>query len=409
MESWDLRFPGTRKALDRLTALGFVEHQHAIIVDTRTGKPSIGRSKPVPRFRLTPKGRRLAATAAVDPRVLTDHFPRLTASQEPKIVALLQALHLEYPASKIGASTSFACQEAGIPERSARWWIRKLESAGYVTRLDQDVADVRDLIPEHWRITRTLCRQMEDIIEAFPAHAPPSLRVEFRLSRTRFLGDIDPARVGIDGATDFDHDIEAQAVLAALLRSPRAATTGVFSVEPRINLSVAQQTVPWTFTASGRGSVFYQPDAELRENSEAGALAARSVIEYERYQTRRDGWNHIEKFLGWVHLGALPFEEATLRFVVEGDSRTRSYVELIEAFADYAIDFPSRMPRNKCVLAVTSSERIRREADPLDPRCWFRITLPRPEGSETDGGPVLHSKDGSPYNDYFSRGWGADG
>lgn len=336
--------------------------------------------------------------------MLRDNFPRITIEQEPRILALLKAFDLDSPVSKVGVSVSYAGMVSGLPDRTCRWWVERLSSRGILHRMPTDVADVRPVVPAHWRITRLLCRQLSDVIEAFPATASPALRVEFRLSRSRFLGDIDPARVGLSGATDFDHDIETQQVLAALFASPRASAGGVFFVEPRLNLTVDRACTPWRFAAGGTGSVFYQPDAEMRETDESGGPPRRSVVEYERFQTRRDGWSHIERFLGWVHLTSLPFEPAVLRFVVDSESRVRSYVELIEAFADYCMDFPDRVPANNVTLAVTSAERVAASADPLDPRTWFRINLPAGEGSDTAVSPALHRSEDSPYDEYFSRG-----
>jgi hypothetical protein len=99
---------------------------------------------------------------------------------------------------------------------------------------------------------------------------------------------------------------------------------------------------------------------------------------------------------------ALGFEPAVLRFVVDSDARIRSYVPLIEAFTDYILDHPERLPTNPVTLAVTSAPRLLAAADPLDPRGWHRIRLPR-EGADTAGQPVLHRK-ATPYDDYFSRG-----
>ena len=92
-----------------------------------------------------------------------------------------------------------------------------------------------------------------------------------------------------------------------------------------------------------------------------------------------------------------------LRFVVDSAPRERSYVELIEAFGDYALDHPERMPANPVLLAVSSTPRVLAAADPLDPRAWFRMTLPNSAGSDTVRRPVLHPPEDSPYDEYFSR------
>lgn len=402
VDAWDERHPGVRRALDRLVSSGFVEYQEAVVIDTRTGEPADACGAPLDRYCLTASGRRLMRAAKEDLRTLEDAFPRLTRSAAPRLLTMLEVLNIETPHSKLGVSAPTAGFESGMPERSARWWVRRLLELGYVRQLDVKVADVREVIPAHWRVTRMLCRQLDSVIDAFPQYAPPTLRIELRLQRSRFLGPIDPARVGVTGATDYDHDVNCQKILAALVTSPRCSKTGVFSVEPRLNLPTNQTVRPWRFEQTGTGSVFYQPDAEMRERTPGEAGVRRSVVEYERFQTRRDAWSHIERFLGWLHTMTMPFESAVLRFVVDSEPRVRSYVELIEAFADYCLDHPERLPRNHVMLAVTSMERIASfgdHVDPLDDRAWTRIELPVSE--EAVRHPVLHDPEHSPYNDYF--------
>jgi hypothetical protein len=137
----------------------------------------------------------------------------------------------------------------------------QFESSGYIVSLPAKIADVREVVPAHWRVTRNLCRQLSDVLDEY---GPSHLRTELRLSRTKFLTDIDPARIGITGATDYDHDVETQRVVAAILRSGAWAGSGVFSMEPRIVLPVDQSSIPWGFDLHGGGTSFYQPDAELR-------------------------------------------------------------------------------------------------------------------------------------------------
>lgn len=399
MHAWDYRYPGTRRAVEKLVALGMVDYQAPVVIDVRTGRPVGRASVPVPRFRATAAGKRLAKDAMEDSRTLHDVFPRVTDSASAKLAVLLDAFSLESPHSRLGMSVSHATMLSGMPERSARWWVRHLQQAGYLAELPDKLADVREVIPGHWRPNRLLCRQLSHVIDAFPKTAPASMRSLYRLNRSRFLTDIDPSRVGLTGATDYDHDVETQRILAAFLRSARCAYSGVFAVEPRISLRVDTTSIPWRF--GGTEAVFYQPDAEIREWDAQGALR-RSIVEYERFQSRRDAWSHIERFLGWLGETNNTGEPAILRFVVDSEPRIRSYVDLIEAFADYLIDYPERRPRGTTLLAVSSVGRVLNTSEPLDDRQWFRIELPK-RGSDTAPVPVLHGKQ-SPYDDYFARG-----
>lgn len=400
VQAWDARHPGTRKALTRLTASGFVHYQPGVIVDTRTGTTAGAESRRVPRWRMTAKGRRALLAYREDIRTFEDAHPKVTASGAHAAIALLDAFDLDPAKSRFGVSVPYAISRSGIEERLGRWWVQRYAGEGYIVLLEHKLADVREVIPAHWRVTRSLCRQLEDVLDTFgPAH----LKTELRVKRNRLLDDIDPARVGIDGATDYDHDVEAQHVVSALLRSPRWAGGGVFTIEPRILLPIDQRTTPWSFTNSGDDHIFYQPDAELRglDDDNGRSVARRFVVEYERFQSRRDAWSHVERFLGYLHTKALPGESAALLFVVDGDQRRRSYVELIEAFADYTLDEDTIVPANPVVLAVSSVERVVASEDPLHLREWSRIQLPT--RADTDARPVLHPPESGPYDTYFGR------
>jgi len=108
--------------------------------------------------------------------------------------------------------------------------------------------------------------------------------------------------------------------------------------------------------------------------------------------------------MGYLSEHTYAFEDAVLRFVVDNKSRERTYVALIEAFADYAMDHPERVPANALTLAVSSLPRLAEADDPLDAHAWFRIDVPRGDRSDTERRPVLHPVASSPYNEYFSRG-----
>jgi hypothetical protein len=411
VDAWDTRNPGTRRALDRLAELGFVVHQPGVVIDTRTGELADRLGIPVRRFRTTSAGRRLITDMREDLRVIEDRFPRMKHRNTKGVARLLQAFDLEGSHAKYGMSCVHATEQCGMSDRSARWWVRQLHEKGYLRELDERYADVREVVPGHYRVTRALRNQLRDVLDTYRPDLARAVSADLRLGRRRFLGEVDPSRVGVSGATDFDHDVECQRVLAALVRSPRFITDGVFTIEPKFNLTVDMSGYPWRFDSAGDGGMFYQPDAEIRERDPQTGKAIRSVVEYERYQTRRDGWNHIERFIGYLHLATLPFEPAVLRFVVDSNARVRAYVKLIEAFADYAMDNPAQMPGNKITLAVSSVPRVQAARDPLDPAAWHRIDLPSrqpADGSDTDTRPSVHKADDSPYDDYFARNLGRE-
>jgi len=268
--AWDARHPGTLRALRRLVDLGLVAYQGPLVIDTRTGEPAPHPGRPVPRFRTSAKGGRLVAAMREDERVLTDTFPMLTPGNVPGVMRLLNALDLQDSHAKYGLSARHAADLCGLAPSTTKWWIAHLKDQGFVRELPERLPDVRAVVPAHWRVTRALRRQVRDVIEAFDS-VPDSLVVEFRLNRTRFLKEIDPARIGISGATDFDHDVECQRILAALVASPRAATEGVFLIEPRYSLPLDTTTWPWSFRHGARETLPYQPDASFMERDSAGS------------------------------------------------------------------------------------------------------------------------------------------
>lgn len=401
VDAWELRNPGIGRALARLEKLGFASHQPEVVVDTRSGQNQDRRSTPVNRFRTTSKGARLTAAAQDDIRVLeSDLFPRTARHNTTGLLKMLHAFNLADSHAKYGMSVPHARQLSGLPDSNVKWWVHRLVTDGYLKKLPNKLADVRAVVPSHWRPTSSLARQLRLVVDAFDA-VPNSLKIQLKLGRDRFLKDIDPARIGITGATDFDHDVECQRVLATLMRSPSCLTDGLFAIEPRFVLPLNVDTDPWEISESGDQPLYYQPDAELREQWDG--RVARTILEYERYQSRRDAWNHIERFLGYLATSTMPLEPAVLRFVVDSKPRENSYVELIEAFGDYCIDHTERTPKNPVMLAVSSTPRLAEAKDPMAASSWFRVELPQPDRADTARRPVLHPANDSPYDDYFSR------
>lgn len=403
VDAWERHHPGTRRALNRLTKMGYAAFQPAVVLDTRTGDWADQETRVVPRYRATRKGQRLMTAWREDSRALEEIFPKTTPQNLAGVTRLLDALSLDKGPATFGLSASHATAIAGLADRSGRWWLRRLVAAGYVTELDEKYADVRAVVPAHWRPNRALASQVRDVLANVEGVAQ-SLAVEFRLHRSTYLEDIDPARLSITGATDFDHDVETQRVVAALLRSPACVTESAVSIEPRFALSADKSFTPWRFGDSGDGDVIiYQPDAELLERVDA--RTRRCVVEFERFQTRRDGWSHIERFCGWLATSTLPFENAVLRFVVDGDAKVRSYVNLIEAFADHLLDNLDAAPVNHTILAVADSGVLARADDPLADANWFRIELPKGTGTACALHPTTKAWRGrTPYDAYFGAG-----
>jgi hypothetical protein len=406
--AWEHRFPGTRRALDRLVELGFVAYQPGVIIDTVTGDTAAASSRVVARWRMTSKGRRMKDSFVEDLRTFEAEFPRTKEVTITKVVRFYSAFDLAGSHAKYGMSVKHALALSGMEARLGRWWLARFLERGWIVEIPDRYADVREVVPEHWRVTRSLCRQLDAVIGSFPT-APDSLRVELRLKRSRFLDDIDPARVGLTGATDFDHDVCAQQIVAAMLRSERCAAGGMFAVEPRLSLPMDQHHRPWRFVQENEGAstsvLSYQPDAILtaQEEVDGKIVNRRVVVEYERFQSRRDAWSHIERFLGWLHTRTLPFEQAVLCFIVDSEPRKRTYVELIEAFCDHALDHPEMMVANPVVLAVAVVDKVVGAADALNVKEWSRIALPRAGGTDTAGSPVLHAPEASPYDAYFGN------
>lgn len=401
VDAWDLRYPGTLKALDRLASGGFVGHQPGLIFDTVTGDPATTTSRRVARWRITASGRRTLAACIEDSRVFEDLFPRTNTDNLPRILRLLSCFDLDGSHARYGMSVNHAVTLSGLDERLGRWWVERFRRHGFITRLDATYADVRELVPEHWRPNRAGARQLASVAEAYGfGH----LKTDFRLGRRRFLGDIELSRIGITGATDYDHDVVASRIAARLVTSDRWAG-GVFGLEPRFHLPADTTARPWRFTPTGKDVLFYQPDIEMRYRDDQNRLR-RLVVEYERFQSRRDAWAHIERFLGYLHTKALPFEAGTLGFVVDSNARRRSYVELIEAFCDHLLRRPTLSVANPVTLAVTTVEHIETGPEPLDMRAWDRIALPAGPtgGADTETGPALHAPEATPYDVYFTRG-----
>jgi hypothetical protein len=397
LDSWEEVYPGTRKAVNKLESNGFLDFQDRVIVNTINGELCNEESKVVTRWVLSSKGNKLLTDALIDTRVLDDTFKHLTPANNRGLLALIASLDLKGSHAKYGVSSNYIAISTTLAERTTRYWVKRLYEEGYINLLNNKFPDTREVIPQHWRINKKFTKQLNEVYQAFPEAKIDLQRL--RLHRNKYLQDIDPARVGITGATDYDHDVEVQKIMASFLKSSFYDISSDLQIEPRHTLVLNSDEYPMLFSERGNYNVFYQPDSSFKEYH--NGVRHHTSLEYERYQSRRDAWSHIEKFIGLSEVNNLPFEPAVLRFVVDSKSRVRSYVRLIEAFADYILEHPDRMSRCDVILAVTSTDVIYQSEDSLDFKQWYRVKLGR---SETISRAVLHNTDDSPYLNYFQDG-----
>ena len=405
IDGWALRYPYTRRALRQLVGSGFVKHQPSMIVNTVTGRHATQPGKPTERWRTTAKGTRLLRDWQQNPQTLHEQHPKTKPGNTANIIRLLEAFEPANNNHRTGVSVAAAVAGSQLAEKTGRWWVQKFEERKHIRRIKTSdgqplrVADTRQVVPAHWRATRLLGLQLADLARHLP-DVPATVIPEFRLRRSRYLNDIAIGRINPAGASDYEHDIETQRILAAMLRSPKIVTDAIFRIEPRITIPAFNNGDTASFDDNGNWDVFYQPDAEFRERHRG--KTRRAFLEYERYQARRDAWAHIEKLCGYMHTLAHPSEAAVLYFVVDTPARQRTYIKLIEAFTDHAMDRAGTMPANETTLCVSTSDQVQAAADPLAPGAWTRIMLPaRPADATTV--PLLHKPDDSPYNNYFGR------
>jgi hypothetical protein len=401
VEAWNKHYPTTFRALKRLVRDGWVAYQPPVIINTIDNSLANRIAPKSDRYKVTKAGKRFLASLEEDPRILRDYFPRLTPENQEGVVKLLSVFVTEESSAHLGLSAKHAATLAGLnAPRTGRWWVLRLVEKNLLRKIDVKVSDQRAIIPAHYRITPILSKQLTDLAVHYPGLKSLEALTTLRAKRNRFLGDIDSARINSSGATDYDHDIETQIVLSRFLASPRFIPSGRFVLEPRIHLPGSKPHEITYFSKGGSWATYYQPDAEFRE-ADSSNLAWRSILEYERFQNRKDGWAHIERFVAYNALYSYAFEPAILRFVVKSESRLRSYRSLIEAFCDYTLDFPDRLPSNQLILAVSSTPRLLAASDPLAPTNWSRIALPR-NTSEPPAAVLHEPKIYSPYEEYFS-------
>lgn len=393
VEAWEHIFPGTNAALARLTDLGFVAYQAPVVIDARSQAEAESATRAVDRFRITEPGTRLLSAIYGDQTAIRDVFPRLTEQNTPGVIQLLEEFAVNSTIARSGRSLVHIAETGLLPRRTTYYWGEKFLTKGLIRKLPDRAPDAMDAIPAHWRVTRALSLQLRAAIDAYPNWA--ELRTEFQLTRTKYLQDINVRRVSKAGGTDYDHDVNAQTVLVELLASPALVSGAPVELEPHFRLPLDNTHTPFVFTGESDDAAYYQPDAMLTARLGTNTICA---LEYERFQSRRAAWSHIERLIGWLSIYRLPFEAARLLFVVDTARREEHYTALIEAFADYAEEHPERMCPNDLTLGVASRERLENASDALHDSNWFRVQLPTGPGTQC----VLHNATHSPYNHYFA-------
>lgn len=392
VSAWASRYPSTLPALRRLAEHGFARYQPGIIVNTVTGLPAPRRSRAVPRYRVTKKGRRLAEAAGEDPAVLLDTYAQMSAANAPRVADLLVMFNLRRPKNELGISVSSAVARSELTRPIVRWWVRRWLADGVLAVLPHKVPDTREVLPGHWRPTSAGASHLRRLFSSFDRWA--DFGVELGVGTFREIPDISALRVTDAGTTDYDHDLGAQQVFAAIVSSPTMLADAVWRSERVMRLPVNMSGRPWVFDPDGSGAVSYQPDGLYRERTADGRVAF-VAYEYERSQTRLEAWGHIERFLGYAQLHI--DTEAVLRFVVDNRNREATYVGLVDAFSDYLSRNPHRAPGVDVRVEVASRMRLLSAADALHPSAWHRVRWP----AAAIGLPAVHAPEVSPAKDYF--------
>jgi hypothetical protein len=365
------------------------------MANTITGTLAHRATKAVPRYVATKKGRLFSANSRGDSAVFSDTYPKTRPQHVHPLIALLSSFSLRHGQQEYGLSIKNAWHGNALRYDTARWWVATWLADGYIKLLPFKLADTRDVLPGHWRPTSALASHLERLCVAFDSWE--HLRADLGFTTSRGLPDIDALRVSGAGTTDYDHDIGFQRILGAMLSSENLVRDAPWRAERVMRVPVTTHTHPWTFDRHGDGAVSYQPDGLYVERDVAGRLRM-GALEYERSQTRRDAWGHIERFLGYVHTSVAPTQPVVLRFIVDSRTREQTYVELLNAYTDYLHTNPKAGVLNQVTVAVASRDRILSAANPLADEQWARVLWTPGQGA---GSPRVHHRTSSPYDTYF--------
>jgi len=397
IDSLDIVYPGLNKYLAKLKKIGFLDYQKGIIYNSRIDKKVDKKIKPQRRFRLTNKGKSFLENIKIDSRILTDYYPKIKIRNINNIINFLDILNLDDNISNQGISLSFISKKLNIPIKNVRYWTGIFSKKGFIKLLPNKISDAREIIPAHYRVNNKFTKHLKYILKNL--ENGELFITELKLDRRKYLSNINPARIGITGATDYDHDIEVQKVLAKLILSSNIINPMNIISEPKFKIKIDKINGKITCVDNSSNHIYYQPDAFYNEIIDN--IKYYSILEYERFQNRRDGWLHIEKFLAYVHQNLYIFEGGIIRFVVSSEKRLKSYVDLLEGFTHYINENPKRMPNNNIIFSVTSTERIEKSKNALDSSNWFWIAI-NPEKSEKKE-IIIHEENNTPYKSYFGK------
>lgn len=397
IDSLDLVYPGLNKYLVKLNKIGFLDYQDGIIYNSRTGKKVDKKIKPQRRFKLTNKGKSFLADIKNDSRILTDYYPKIKLRNINNIINFLDVLNLDDNISNQGISLSFVSKKFNIPIKNVRYWTKIFSKNGFIKLLPNKISDAREIIPPHFRVNNKFTKHLKYILKNL--ENGEFFIKELKLDRRKYLLDVNPARIGITGATDYDHDIEVQKVLAKFILSSNIINPMNITAEPKFKIKIDKINGKIICVDNSSNHIYYQPDAFYNETIDS--IKYYSILEFERFQNRRDGWLHIEKFLAYVYQNLYIFEGAIIRFVVSSEKRLKSYVDLLEGFAHYINENPTRIPNNKIIFSVTSLERIEKSKNALDSSNWFWIAINIDKSDKKE--IIIHDENTTPYKSYFGK------
>lgn len=340
LDGFEIQYPGSKKFIKKLSEYGMVDFQEAIILDTINNKITRKESNKVSHFFLTSKGKAFLKNVIEDDRVFRDKYSRATEENLYLLIKLLSLFNLPRSINSVGISIKYLNLNSQLPLRTIRWWVERFKEDGIIDESEYKLPDSREVIPSHFRINKNLSKHLIDINNSFNLNFSNDIVNDFRLNRSRYLDSIDSRNIGLNGSTDYDHDINVQKIIGNFLSKKIIEFDNSFLLEPRFNIPILIGSEKTTVSKLGKNKITYQPDATF--NGVIKGENSMVFLEYERFQSKIDGWEHIEKFI--AHISLLPGSKFSLVFVVDSESRKKVYDKLILNFVNYISYFPERKP-----------------------------------------------------------------